>query len=133
MTTASARWVRGGGLRSEASFRNALRGILEESFGVEVINVREFDHEGEVFGRPDQVEIDIIIRDGEMIACEIKSSMSRSDMHDFERKVRFYERMHGREADRMIVISPMVEARTQTLAGELGVEVYSHAEDVESL
>jgi hypothetical protein len=53
-----SRW----GLSSEASFRNALKGILGESFGVEVLNVNLFDQEGEVFGRPDQVEIDVIIK-----------------------------------------------------------------------
>jgi hypothetical protein len=47
-----SRW----GLYSEASFRNALKGILETSFGVEVLNLNDFDHDGEVFGRPDQVE-----------------------------------------------------------------------------
>jgi hypothetical protein len=43
-----ARW----GLHSEQSFRNALRGILEDSFGVQVLNVVEFDDEGQVFGHP---------------------------------------------------------------------------------
>ncbi|MGQ9795134.1 DUF3782 domain-containing protein [Desulfosoma sp.] len=45
-----ARW----GLLSEASFRNGLKAILEESFGVEVRNVTEYDEKGEVFGQPDQ-------------------------------------------------------------------------------
>jgi len=49
-----ARW----GVASEQSFRQALKGILENSFGVEVLNVKEFDDEGLVFGQPDQVEID---------------------------------------------------------------------------
>jgi hypothetical protein len=66
-----ARW----GLHAEQSFRNALRGILEDSFGVQVLNVVEFDDEGEVFGHPDQVELDLIVKDGLLIICEIKSSM----------------------------------------------------------
>ncbi|MGQ9484847.1 MAG: DUF3782 domain-containing protein [Desulfosoma sp.] len=37
-----ARW----GLLSEASFRNGLKAILEESFGVEVRNVTEYDEKG---------------------------------------------------------------------------------------
>jgi hypothetical protein len=86
-----------GGRRSEAYFRNALRGILEESFGVKVINVNEFDDEGIVFGRPNQVELDIIIRNGTLIICEIKSSMSKYGMYGFERKVRFYEKRHGKK------------------------------------
>jgi hypothetical protein len=121
-----ARW----GLRTEQSFRNALKGILEDSFGVEVRNVTEFDDTGDVFGRPDQVELDVIVHNGVLILCEIKSSMSKSEMYTFERKVRFYEKRHGRQADRMLVISPMVDPQAQTLAEALGIEVYSYADAV---
>ncbi|MEW6348753.1 MAG: DUF3782 domain-containing protein [Thermodesulfobacteriota bacterium] len=122
-----ARW----GIRSESSFRNGLRGILEDDFGVEVVHVREIDEDGEVFGRRDQIELDIIIRNGKLIICEIKSSMSRSDVHMFERKARYYERRHNRTATRLIVISPMVDPRAQPLADELGITVYSHPLDIE--
>jgi hypothetical protein len=37
----------------------------------------------EVFGRPDQVELDIIIKNGDVILCEIKSSMSKADIYSF--------------------------------------------------
>ena len=74
-----ARW----GVYSEASFRNGLQAILVESFGVEVLNLQESDPEGEVFGRPDQVEIDVIIKNGLVIVCELKSSISKSDMYGF--------------------------------------------------
>ncbi len=122
-----ARW----GLHTEQAFRNALKGILKDSFGVEVLNVTEFDDKGEVFGRPDQVELDVIILDGTLILCEIKSSMSKSDMYAFERKVRFYEKHHNRKAHRALVISPMVDRRAQDVAQKLGIEVYSYAEDVD--
>ena len=124
-----ARW----GTRSEASFRNGLRGILTDHFGVEVISVNEFDDEGTVFGRPDQVELDIIIRNGTLIICEIKSSISKPGMYIFERKVRFYEKRHGKKADKMMVISPMVDDRAKLVAKNLGILVYSYAEDVETL
>ena len=55
-----ARW----GLQSETAFRNALAGILEQHFGVQVLNVNEYDDEGVVFGRPDQVELNVIIKNG---------------------------------------------------------------------
>ncbi|MBN1873155.1 MAG: DUF3782 domain-containing protein [Anaerolineae bacterium] len=121
-----ARW----GLHTEQSFRSALAGILVDSFGVEVINVTEYDDTGEVFGRPDQVELDVIIQNGMLILCEIKSSVSRAEMYVFDRKVTFYERRHERKATRKIVISPMVEDRAWTVAKKLGIEVYSYAEDV---
>jgi hypothetical protein len=124
-----ARW----GLYTEASFRNALRAILQDSFGVEVINFNDFDREGEVFGRPDQVEIDVIVKNGLVILCEIKSSMSKSDMYIFDRKVTFYEKYHQKTADRKLVISPMVDPKALIVAENLGIEVYSYADSVQNL
>jgi hypothetical protein len=124
-----ARW----GMQSERSFRNALAGILESSFGVEVKNIREYDADGTVFGRPDQIELDIIIKNSILLICELKSSMSKSDMVIFERKARFYEARHDRKADRLIVISPMIDPKAQSAADELGIETYSDSEDVESI
>ena len=122
-----ARW----GMQTEEAFRSALQGILVETFGVQVVNVNEFDDAGEVFGRPDQVEIDLIIKNGLLILCEIKSSMSRSDMYIFDRKAQFYTRRHGQQADRRLVISPMVDRHARRVAKELGIEVFSYAEDVD--
>ena len=124
-----SRW----GLSSEASFRNALKGILGESFGVEVLNVNLFDQEGEVFGRPDQVEIDIIIKNGLTIACEIKSSIDKAGMYSFDRKVSFYEKYQKRQVDRKIVISPMVAINAAHVADALSIEVYSNVDNVEGV
>jgi len=121
-----ARW----GLQSEAAFRNALAGILEQSFGVTVRNVCEFDDAGEVFGRPDQVELDIIIKNGLLLILELKSSMDKAGMYGFERKARFYERRHQREADRLIVVSPMIEPKALAVARDLGIETYSDSLEV---
>jgi hypothetical protein len=124
-----ARW----GMLAENSFRQALAGILEKSFGVQVLNVTEYDTEGVVFGRPDHIELDVIIHNGLLLICEIKSSISRSDMYIFERKVRFYEKRHQRQANRLLVISPMVDAKAQEVATKLGIEVYSDSIEVKQL
>ena len=129
LSAIGARW----GMQSEMAFRNALAGILEENFGVKVLNIREYDDTGEVFGRPDQVELDIIIKNGMLIICELKSSMSKGDMYVFERKVRFYEKRHQRKADSLIVISPMVDEKAMAVARELGIRVYSDSTEVDSL
>ncbi|WP_020503503.1 PD-(D/E)XK nuclease family protein [Lamprocystis purpurea] len=121
-----ARW----GLQSETAFRNALAGILETSFGVSVRNVCEFDDAGEVFGRPDQVEIDIIVKNGMLLLMELKSSIDKSGMYIFERKARFYERHHNRKADRLIVISPMIDPRAIPVAQALGIETYGDSLDL---
>ena len=124
-----SRW----GVYFEESFRNGLRGILEETFDVEVINVNEFDDEGYVFGKPDQVELDIIIRDGTLMICELQTSIHKGAMYMFERKVRFYEKRHQRKATKMIVIAPMVDKKAQVVAEKLGIEVYTCVEDMEEL
>ncbi len=129
ITALGARW----GIKSESSFRNALVGILEKSFDVQVLNITDYDDEGEVFGRPEQIELDVIIKNGLLIIGEIKSSMSRSDMYTFERKVRFYEKRHQRQVNRMLVISPMVDAKAEKVANQLGIEVYSDSMDVKEL
>ncbi len=124
-----SRW----GLASEASFRNALQGILGESFGVEVLNLTLYDEQGEVFGRPDQVEIDLIIKNGLTIACEIKSSIDKAGMYSFGRKVDFYAKHSNRVITRKLVISPMVDNRALPVAEALGIEIYSYADRVKDL
>ncbi|MFZ4792123.1 MAG: PD-(D/E)XK nuclease family protein, partial [Candidatus Competibacteraceae bacterium] len=124
-----SRW----GLQSEKAFRDALAGILEQSFGVQVVNVNDYDDEGTVFGRPDQVELDVIIKNGMLLICELKSSIDKAGMYIFERKARFYERRHGRQANRLLVISPMIDARARKVAERLGIETYGDSTEVETV
>lgn len=126
LTAIGARW----GIASERAFHHALCGILEKTFGVQVLNVEEFDEAGEVFGRPEHVELDIVIKNGSLLILELKSSMSKSDVYMFERKARFYEKRHGRKADRLIIVSPMVDERAMKTANALNIEVYSDAVEV---
>ena len=84
------------GIGSERAFRQALAAVLTESFGVEVLNINEYDDAGEVFGRPDQIEFDIIVRNGTLIIFELKSSTDRSQLYIFSRKIVFCEKRHQR-------------------------------------
>ena len=122
-----ARW----GIGSERAFRHALAAVLTESFGVEVLNINEYDDAGEVFGRPDQIELDIIVRNGTLIIFELKSSTDRSQLYVFSRKIAFYEKHHQRTADRKILVSPFIHPRAQELAQELGIETYGDSSEVE--
>ena len=121
-----ARW----GLRSEASFRNGLKGILED-LSLKVEHFEEYDHECIVHEWPGTVEMDIIIKNGLLMLCELKASMSRADMFEFYKKTQYYEKKHNRKGDRLIVISPMVEDRARKAADKLGIKVYSFAEDIQ--
>ena len=124
-----SRW----GLQSEKAFRDALAGILEKNFGVQVVNINEYDDQGVVFGRPDQVELDVIIKNGLLLICELKSSIDKAGMYIFERKARFYEQRHQQTANRLIVISPMIDARARKVAERLGIEIYGDSTEVEAL
>jgi len=120
-----SRW----GIYSEESFRNGLKGILQKSFGVEVLNYNDYDDRGEIFGRPEQIELDILIKNGRLIICELKSSISKSDMYMFEKKARFYEKKHSKKADRLITISPMTDPKALEAAKVLGIEAYTSSYD----
>ena len=123
-----ARW----GLHSESAFRKGLRAILEGSFGVKVERYEGYDREGTVFGRPEQIELDVIVHNGTLILCEIKSSMSKSELYTFWRKKNFYEEKHARKADRVMVISPMIDAYALSAAENLDIETFGYAEDVKT-
>ena len=124
-----ARW----GLSSEKAFRDALASVLEKNFDVKVLNVTEYDDLGTVFGRPDQIELDVIVINGLLILMELKSSIDKADMYIFERKARFYEQLHNRKANRLIVISPMIDARARQVGERLGIEMFGDSVLVESL
>ncbi len=126
LSAIGARW----GIQTEESFRRAIQAILSEFTDLRVEHFSAYDAEGEVFDRPDQVEIDILIRDGQTFLGEIKSSMSKGDVYIFERKVAFYERRHGIKADGKIIITPMLDPRAQPVVDELGIRVYASAYDL---
>lgn len=119
------------GLTAESAFRKALKAVLEDSFGVQVINWRKKDTEGVVRGYPAEVELDLIIHNGTLIIMEIKSSMSQSDLDKFLRAALFYQEVNSVKADRLIVISPMVSAGAAARAQETGIELYGYPADID--
>jgi hypothetical protein len=121
-----ARW----GILAEGAFREGIAGILTEEIGLQVEHYLKMDTEGQVFGQPDQVEIDVVIHDGDYWLLELKSSISRGDVSLFRRKVAFYEREEAVEVRRSILISPYFDLGAEELARDLGIETYTSARDV---
>jgi len=117
-----ARW----GIQTEEAFRNAMKTILEE-VGFRAKRYLTYDTEGEVFGRPDQVELDVVIQDGKVIVLEIKSSLDREHVHLFSRKVAFYARKTGQQVARQVIVTPYTERGARELAEVLGVEICTDA------
>jgi hypothetical protein len=88
---------------------------------------------GQPPSQPDQIELEVIIKNGVLILCELKSSFSKPDMYTFDRKVSFYETKHQREASQKLVISPMIDRLAAPVAKKLGIECYSDSIEVEVL
>ena len=117
------------GVESEASFREALNGILGH-LGFEVEGYVKHDAEGRVHGHPDQIEIDVVIRDSQLMLVEIQSSMSYAEVYTFERVVKFYEAQENRKVDRKLIICPFFKPGAIEVADTLGIEVFSDVTDV---
>ena len=115
-----ARW----GMQSEEAFRAGMRTILSD-VGLRTERFLKHDASGEVFGQPDQVELEIVITDGKTLVVEIKSAVERGDVYLFERKARFYSRDSGRAVDRKLMITPFADSAAKEVALRLGVEVCS--------
>ncbi len=117
------------GRRNEATVRSTLRGMFA-SLGYTVERYEAYDTEGKVHFHPASVEIDIIIRDGELWLVEIKGRVAGDDLHLFLRKSRFYAQKTDRQPTRLIVVAPVVEEKARVLAREMGIEVYSFVDEV---
>jgi hypothetical protein len=113
-----ARW----GMQTEEAFRQAMKTILEE-VGFKADRYLAYDTTGEVFGRPDQVELDVVIQNGKVIVIEIKSSLDRGQVYLFSRKVAFYQRHTGRQVARQVIVTPFAEQRARDVAGSLEIEI----------
>ncbi len=121
-----SRW----GPKTEASFRNAIVGILREYVpNIRVERLRLFDADKEVFDEPAEIEIDLFIHNGRWILGEIKSSLERDQVFTFMRKVRWVQKKLGREADRLIIIAPMADERAREAARHLGITVYTFPDE----
>jgi len=120
-----ARW----GIMSEESFRKGLKGILQ-GIGLSVERYLDYDPEGYVFGHPDQVELDVLIKNKSILLVEIKSSISKEEVYTFQRKVEFYEKKQKVKVEKKGVISPSVDPRAKPVAERLGIEVYTSGYDV---
>ncbi|WP_322798667.1 DUF3782 domain-containing protein [Thermoflexus sp.] len=120
-----ARW----GMRSEAAWRAGMLAILHH-VGFQVERWQAFDEQGEVFGYPAFVELDVVIRDGTHMVIELKTSATLEALATLERKVRFYERRVGQPVKRRILVTPWFESGVKEAAQRMGWELYGEPEDL---
>jgi len=115
-----ARW----GLLAEETFREGLKGIVRE-LGLKVERWVAYDKEGLVYGHPSTIEVDMAIKDGQLILVEISSHVRPSDLAAFKRKADFYARETGRKPDRLVMITPFAEEEALRMAEEMGITIYT--------
>ncbi len=112
------------GMLSESGFREAMRYVVEEVFGVaEVTRWVERDDEGLVYGRPSVVEVDMLVKDNVHVLLKVKSRVSKSDISELYRIGQLYEKKTG-VRPRLAIVGGFVDEGALELARELGVEVY---------
>ncbi len=117
------------GMLSEAAFREGMYGLLTP-IGFRVERIIERDEEGFVFGRPDQVEVDLLIYNDTVIAAEIRASVSKSDVAIFLRKLAFLEQRLQRPVTRRVIISPWVDDDAAKFAQNEGIEIYAMPDEL---
>ena len=110
------------GLQTEEAFRQGMRTILQD-VGFTTERFWEIDTTGEVFGVPEQIELDVVIKNGTVIVIEIKSSLDKGAVYQFARKAEFYARSTGRQVNRKLIVTPYADTRAQAVGTKLDVEI----------
>lgn len=110
------------GLQSEEAFRQGMRTVLRE-VGFTAERFLDYDAQGEVFGYPEQIELDVVITNGKLMVLEIKSSLSKGDVYHFARKAAFYARKTGRQVERKLIVTPYAEAQAKEAGMRSGVGI----------
>ncbi len=120
-----SRW----GIMAEKTFSRALSEILSK-VGFQVSKWRKTDTKGEIFTRPRDVEIDILVKNGKRIAIEIKSAIGIGDIEMFQKAVQFYEKSESVKVDDKIMVGIHLHREVDEYAKELGIKIVSQIEDV---
>ncbi|MBI4649453.1 MAG: DUF3782 domain-containing protein [Bacteroidia bacterium] len=127
MGAIGSRW----GFHTESTFRNAITGILSEITTYKVEHFEEKDFTGEVFGYPENIEIDLIISNGQTFIAEIKSSVSDADVRDFIKKAKWWEKQKKIKSNGLIIISPMIHPKAKSVIEHFDIRCFSYTDEVQ--
>ena len=109
------------GSRAEAAFREGIREIVREA-GYTVEAYQGQDPEGYInhdAGR--SYELDVLVRNGAVIAVEVKSSAGSADLVRFARAVSLFEQQTGRRVTKKVLIAASIREEAHRRAPQLGV------------
>jgi len=111
------------GVLSEEAFREAMRYVVEDVFGVATVEKWVYrDEEGLVYGYPAVVEVDVLVRDSEHVLLEVKSRVSKADVSELHRIGKLYEKVEGKKP-RLVILGGFIDEEAKRLAKRLGVEI----------
>ena len=113
-----SRWGDG----AEEAFR---QGLIEtvRGLGYTVEHYHGQDPEGFINYTARSFDLDVLVRDGEVVVAEIKSNASGPDVTEFLRCVQLFERQTGRQATKRILIAVTLQRAALERAQQLGVIV----------
>ncbi|MDI6792448.1 MAG: DUF3782 domain-containing protein, partial [bacterium] len=122
--TVGARW----GIFAESTIRNTLKELLLKDLKVtEVTEWKTNDKDGFVFGYPQEIQIDLLLKNGEHYLVEIKSSAGSGDVTLFSRKVKFYTQVTG-VLPRMIFVAVNMNEEGRRSCQELNIQLITYEE-----
>ncbi len=113
------------GVLSEYSFREAIKGIVEDLFGASAHRWTTYDGEGIVYGHPAVVEIDVVVADSRHLLVEVKSRVDTGDVLELVRIARLYEEKEGVKPE-LAIVAGFVTPKARELAERLGVKIYTY-------
>ncbi|OYT37470.1 MAG: hypothetical protein B6U89_07235 [Desulfurococcales archaeon ex4484_58] len=111
------------GILSEAGFREAMKYVVQELFGLATVEKKSiYDEKGIVYGYPSMIDIDVLIHDKEHILIEIKSRVSRADVYELHRVGKLYEEKYNVKP-RLVIIGGFIDDKAWEVAKNLNVEI----------
>lgn len=117
------------GVRLESFSRELIRIFLEEN-GINKNNIKRLvvrDDKGKVFGFPEEIEIDIFMKEP-MVVGEITGFLDEKDkLYNFNRKVELIEELYNNKAKLKFIgcldIEPRIKNDINKIANKLGIKI----------
>ncbi|GAF91355.1 unnamed protein product, partial [marine sediment metagenome] len=78
----------------------------------------------------EQVELDVVIKDGKIILVEIKSSAGKNDIYIFLKKRSFFENFSKSKVSKMVFITPSLDYIAKETAKKLNIKLCDSTEKI---
>ena len=111
------------GKDAEETFRIAIKEKIEKEFGGKVEKWRYKGKIPEIDLESEEYEVDVVVSNGKVNLMEIKMSVYKAQVMNFERNARAYEIIEGKKADRKIMVTPFADIESIKLAGRFNIEL----------